>query len=412
LSPNALAALPWMFEVWAHPEHQLPPPGPWSTWVILGGRGAGKTRAGAEWIRREVEGATPLSGGQARRVALLAETWEQAREVMVLGESGLMAISPPDRRPQFHATRRALIWPNGAEARLFSASDPESLRGPQFDRAWSDELAKWRLAQQAWDMLQFCLRLGEAPRQMVTTTPRDAPALRAILGGRGVVVTRAATDANRRHLPASFFDTITAKFRGTARGREELDGELLEERAGALFTRAMMERARVQAAPELERVVVAVDPPVTGGPRADECGIVVAGLAGDRVFVLADESLRAAPTAWAERVVGAWREHHAARIVAEANQGGDLVIELIRSFDPAAPVTKVIARHGKAARAEPVSLLYERGLVRHVGQFPELEDQMCVFGHDTRSPDRVDALVWAVTELTRRPAQSARVRRL
>lgn len=368
---------------------------------MLGGRGAGKTRAGSEWVRAQVEGATPLSGGRARRVALLAETWEQAREVMVFGESGVLACSPPDRRPLWHAGRQALIWPNGAEARLYSAVDPESLRGPQFDRAWSDELAKWRKAKEAWNNLQMGLRLGDRPRQMVTTTPRDTPLLRRLLGAGTTAVTRAPTRANRAYLAESFLDQIVREHADTDWGRQELEGELLTERRGALFPRRVIEAGRVAAAPALERVVVAVDPPVTGGPASDECGLVVAGRSGEVVYVLADLSLaQAAPAVWAARAVEAWRQFEADRIVAEVNQGGDLVLDVIRRADPAAPVAKVRASRGKAARAEPVSLLYERGLVRHVGLFPELEDQLATFGETAKSPDRVDALVWAVTELT------------
>lgn len=209
LSPEALAALPHLFEFWGRADHQLPPPGDWTTWVVLGGRGSGKTRAGAEWVRRQVEGATPDAPGAARRVALVAETWEQAREVMVMGDSGLIACAPPDRKPEWRATRHRLCWENGAEAQLFSAADPESLRGPQFDCAWSDELAKWRRAQDAWDMLQFGLRAGERPRQVVTTTPRDMELLRSILADPATVSTTAPTEANRANLAPSFLGAIT-----------------------------------------------------------------------------------------------------------------------------------------------------------------------------------------------------------
>ncbi len=413
LSPNALAALPYLFEVWARPDHQLPPGGDWSTWVVLGGRGSGKTRAGAEWVRAQVEGPLPESPGAARRVALVAETWEQAREVMVFGESGLMALTPPDRRPLFVATRRMLVWPNGAEARLFSAADPESLRGPQFDLAWSDELAKWRRGDDAWNMLQFCLRLGERPRQVVTTTPRDRALLRSILTEPTTVSTTAPTSANRAYLARGFLDAVMRRFRGTWQGRQELDGELLGEAPGALFTRGRIDAARVGQAPALDRVVVAVDPPVTSGVASDGCGIVVVGRAGDAFYVLADLSLRrASPKQWAQRVADAARDWKVDRIVAEVNQGGDLVVQAIQAVDRHAPVAQVRATRGKAVRAEPVSMLYEQGLVRHVGEFPALEDELCGFGGGGRSPDRVDALVWAITELARPEGSGPRIRLL
>ncbi|MFN3613833.1 MAG: DNA-packaging protein [Rubrimonas sp.] len=413
LSPNAVAALPYLFELWARPDHQLAPEGDWTSWVILGGRGSGKTRAGAEWIRMQVEGPTPDAPGAASRIALLAETWEQARDVMVFGESGLVACTPADRRPMFVATRRTLVWPNGAEARLFSAADPESLRGPQFDCAWSDELAKWRRGQEAWDMLQFGLRLGERPRQVVTTTPRDNALLRAVLADPATVATSAPTAANRANLARDFLEKITRRYRGTWQGRQELDGELLVEAPGALFNRAMIEAARVARAPEMDRIVVGVDPPVTSGAAADACGVIVAGRAGDRFYVLADRSVEgAAPAVWAAAVIEAWRTHRAARIVAETNQGGELVADLIRRIDPAAPVAQVRAVVGKAARAEPVSMLYAQGLVRHVGAFPALEDELCAMGASRKSPDRADALVWALTELSQPGATRPRVRRL
>jgi len=413
LSANALAALPYLFEFWALPGHQTPPDGDWTTWVVMGGRGAGKTRAGAEWLRAQVEGATPDKAGAARRVALVAQTWEQAREVMVFGDSGIMACSPPDRRPAYLATRRKLVWPNGAEAQLFSAADPESLRGPQFDAAWCDELAKWRKGDKAWDMLQFGLRLGTRPRQVVTTTPRDNALLRLILSDPATVMTTAPTAANRANLAAEFLESVTRRYAGTHQGRQELGGEFLTEAPGALFSRSAIEAARVRAAPQMDRVVIGVDPPVTSGPDADACGIVAVGRAGEAFYVLADCSVRAVtPAAWAARVVEAYRDHGADRIVAEVNQGGELVVEMIRRVDAHAPVTSVRASRGKAARAEPVSLLYERGLVRHVGAHPALEDELCAFGEGGHSPDRVDALVWALAELMRAPGAGPRVRPL
>jgi phage terminase large subunit-like protein len=402
LSPNALAALPFLFEFWGRADHQLAPDVAWTTWVVLGGRGSGKTRTGTEWVRSMVEGSTPLEPGHKRRVALVAETWEQAREVMVHGDSGFLACTPADRRPAFVSTRRMLSWPNGAEAHLFSAVDPESLRGPQFDCAWSDELAKWRFVDEAWDMLQFGLRLGDHPQQVVTTTPRNVPLLHAMLAEPSTVMTTAPTTANRANLAVDFFDSVARRYAGTSVGRQELEGVLLSEPENALFTRATIDGARVNRAPILDEVVVAVDPPASHGARADECGIVVAGRAGDAFYVLADRSLaQATPSQWAGAAVAAAKAYSADRIVAEVNQGGDMVIDTLSRESPTAPVCAVRASRGKVVRAEPVSLLYERGLVHHVGLFAALEDQLVMLGHETRSPDRADALVWAISDLMR-----------
>ena len=255
LSDNALLSLPYLFEHWAHRTHQLPPVGDWTTWVVLGGRGAGKTRTGAEWIRSRLEGATTTEPGLGRRAALVAETQDQAREVMVFGDSGILACSPPDRRPEWVASKRKLVWPNGSEAQCFSASDPEGLRGPQFDTAWCDELAKWKKAEPAWDMLQFCMRLGQDPRTVVTTTPRSTRMLRALLDEKTTVKTSAPTEANKLYLAESFLEKITAKSRTTRLGRQELNGELLTDTDGALRALDMLEAARVDEAPEMDRIL-------------------------------------------------------------------------------------------------------------------------------------------------------------
>ncbi|MDZ4140148.1 MAG: terminase family protein [Erythrobacter sp.] len=418
LSAEALLSLPWMFEFWALP-HQLPPDGAWKSWVIMGGRGAGKTRAGAEWVRAEVEGAGPLDPGRAKRVALVGETIDQAREVMVFGESGLLACSPPDRRPQWEAGRKRLVWPNGAVAQLFSAHQPESLRGPQFDAAWVDELAKWPRAEETWDMLQFALRLGDHPRQVVTTTPQNVAVLKAILKNPSTVITHAPTEANRAYLAASFLEEVQRRYGGTRLGRQELEGVLLEDAEGALWTSARLEALRLDAAPALNRVVVAVDPPVTGHDGSDECGIIVVGAITEgppqtwRAVVLEDASVSAAsPDAWARAAIAALERHGADRLVAEVNQGGDMVESVIRQIDPLVPFRAVRASRGKVARAEPVAALYEQGRVGHLRGLGKLEDQMCrmtVQGYEGRgSPDRVDALVWALTDLMIEPSQSWR----
>ena len=425
LSNEALLALPWLFEFWALP-HQLPPDGAWRSWVIMGGRGAGKTRAGAEWVRTQVEGARPGDPGRAGRVALVGETIDQVREVMIFGESGILACSPPDRRPVWEATRKRLVWPNGAVAQVFSAHEPESLRGPQFDAAWVDELAKWKKAEETWDQLQFALRLGPNPQQVVTTTPRNVAVLKAILSNPSTVVTHAPTDANRAHLAASFLEEVKARYGGTRLGLQELDGALLEDAEGALWTSALLERGRVDEVPALSRIVVAVDPPVTGHAGSDECGIVVVGAVTDgpaqdwRAYVLEDASVQGtSPDGWARAAIEAMQRHGADRLVAEVNQGGDLVQAVIRQVDPLVSFKAVRASRGKSARAEPVAALYEQGRVHHLRGLARLEDQMCRMtarGYEGRgSPDRVDALVWALTALMVDPAQAVQrpqVRRL
>ncbi|MGC1428933.1 MAG: terminase family protein [Albidovulum sp.] len=414
LSDEALMALPWLFEFWALP-HQLAPEGAWKTWVIMGGRGAGKTRAGAEWVRSEVEGPRPLDPGVSARVALIGETIDQVRDIMVFGDSGILACSPPDRKPVWEATKRRLVWPNGATASVYSAHEPESLRGPQFDAAWVDELAKWKKADDTWDNLQFALRLGTHPRQVVTTTPKNVGVLKSILKNPSTVLTQAPTEANKAYLAASFLEEVRARYAGTRLGRQELDGILLEDAEGALWTTAALEASRSEPPERLSRIVVAVDPPVTGHAGSDDCGIVVVGAVTDgpptdwRAWVLEDASVSAAsPADWARAAVGAMERHGADRLVAEVNQGGDLVESVVRQIDPLVPYRSVRASRGKIARAEPVAALYEQGRVHHTKGLGRLEDQMCamtVQGFEGKgSPDRVDALVWALTELMIEPA--------
>lgn len=415
LSEAELIALPWLFEFWALP-HQLPPAGDsWRTWVIMGGRGAGKTRAGAEWVRSMVEGDRPEDPGRARRVALVAETLDQAREVMVFGESGILSCSPPDRCPKWEATRKRLVWPNGAVAQIFSAHDPDSLRGPQFDAAWVDELAKWKKADEAWAMLQFALRLGDHPQQVVTTTPQNVGVLKEILGASSTVLTQAPTEANRANLSDSFLTEIYGRYDGSYLGRQELAGELLENVEGALWTPEMLAAQRPEGTSDFDRVVVAVDPSVSKSGRADECGIVVVGacMKGPKsawtATVMEDASVSGGgPSAWAQAVVQAYHRHQADRIVAETNQGGALVEQTIRSIDPDVPYQGVTARVNKKLRAEPVAALYEQGRVKHVKGLTKLEDQMCRMTHagyrGKGSPDRLDALVWALTELILSPS--------
>lgn len=343
LRDEQVRALPYLFEFWAL-GHQLPPEGDWRTWVILGGRGAGKTRAGSEWVRSMVEGSRPRDPGQAKRVGLIGETMEQAREVMVFGESGILACSPPDRRPQWIAGRQMLLWPNGAEARLYSAFDPERLRGPQFDAVWADELAKWPKAKDTWDMMQFALRLGKNPRACVTTTPRNVGILKALLERDSTVQTHAPTEANRAYLADSFLAEVQERYAGTRLGRQELDGVLLADVEGALWQSARLEAAQVTSVPPLDRIVVAVDPPAGASATSDACGIVVAGIVSQgpvcdwKIYVLEDASVQgASPNEWAAAAIAAMDRHGADRMVAEVNQGGAMVETIVRSIDPIAP---------------------------------------------------------------------------
>ena len=376
---------------------QMPPPGDWRVWLLMGGRGSGKTRAGAEWVQ-----ALALSEPDLR-IALVAETLGDGREVMIDGVSGICRIAGR-ARPEFEASRRRLVWPNGSIAQIFSSEDPESLRGPQFHFAWCDELGKWKHAQETWDMLQFGLRLGTMPRVLVTTTPRPVLLLRALAADPTTAVRRIRTDDNAQNLSPGFIAAMADRYGGTRLGRQELDGELIADREDALWSRARLEAIRLRNAGPLSRIVVAVDPPATAS-AASVCGIVVAGLDGaGRAVVLADCSVTgASPAGWAGAVVRAFRRFDADRVVAEINQGGDMVTAMLKSVEADLPVTTVRATRGKFLRAEPVAALYEQGRVAHAGAFAELEDQMCDFGPDGlsagRSPDRLDALVWALTAL-------------
>ncbi|MGL4320615.1 MAG: DNA-packaging protein [Paracoccaceae bacterium] len=419
LDENAFLALPWLFEFWAVP-HQLPPEGAWKTWVIMGGRGAGKTRAGAEWVRAEVEGATPDAPGRSRRVALMGETIEEVIKVMIEGESGILACSPPDRKPKWNASKKELTWANGAVAQVISAHNPERLRGPQFDAAWVDELAKWPKAEEAWAQLQFALRLGANPRQVVTTTPRNVDILKSILNNPSTVLTHAPTAANAAYLAETFLEEVTRRYGGSALGRQELDGEIVEDLEGTLWSNGLIEAAKRAAQPgQFSRIVVAVDPSVSGGKDGDACGIVVVGAMTEgepkdwRAVVLEDATVQGVgPDVWARAAVAAVDRWQADRLVAEANQGGKLVESVIRTVDSLVPLKLVHASDGKTARAEPVAALYEQGRVAHVAGLSALEEQMRRMTRQgfvgRGSPDRVDALVWAMTELILEPSKARR----
>ncbi|WP_417693438.1 DNA-packaging protein [Roseibium sp.] len=410
------------WQTFAH-GHQLAPADGWRIWLLMGGRGAGKTRAGAEWLRACVGPRARTNTGQLEdgplRIALVGETYADVREVMVEGVSGLLAVHQKADRPVWIPTRRRLEWPGGAVAQAFSSEDPEALRGPQFHLAWCDELAKWKNAEETFDMLQFGLRLGQRPRQLITTTPRPVPLLKRLLGLEATSVTHAPTRVNAPFLAPGFLEAVVGRYAGTRLGRQELDGELIEDRPDALWSRAGVEQCRVEQVPDrFVRIVVAIDPPASSGKRSDACGLVAAGLGEDgRVYVLADRSLpQAKPGQWAAAATGLYHALDADCLVAEVNQGGEMVSEVIRSVDDTAPVKRVHASRSKHARAEPVAMLYDQGKVKHAGVFPELEDEMCDFSpsglFSGRSPDRLDALVWAVSELLLGSRAEPRVRHL
>ncbi len=396
-------------------EAQRPPlDKPWRTWLFMGGRGAGKTRAGAEWLRYAV-----IHAGCAR-AALIGPTLSDVREVMIEGPSGLKAIAPNyEDPPRYEVSRRRLLWENGAEAHVFSAEDADSLRGPQFDAAWCDEVAAWPKGETVWDMLQMALRLGDNPQAVVTTTPRPVPLVKRLVADPETVMTRARTIDNAANLAPGFLASVKRTYAGTYLGRQELEGELIEDLAGALWTRSLIDRCRIKDTPGLSDVVIAVDPPASSGPKADACGIVAVGVSvGDpdkQAYVLADGSEHGlSPLDWANRAIGLAARYGAGRIVAEANQGGDMVRHALETAGCTLPIRLVRATVGKTARAHPVALLYEAGRVHHVGVLRALEDEMCSFGADgfKGSPDRVDALVWGIWALMLASSEAPRVRGL
>lgn len=396
----------WSF--WGRAE-QLAPPGRWRAWVFMGGRGAGKTRAGAEWVAAQARRA------RSGRIALIGPTFHDVREVMVEGPSGVRAL--PYERPLYEASRKRLLWANGAEAFCFSAEDPESLRGPQFDAAWADELCFWSYPEEALQTLAHGLRLGDRPLLMASTTPRPTRALKGLIAQPDTVVTRSETWANSANLAPDFIAALTERWTGSARQRQELLGELIEDAEGALWRRADLEAVRVRTHGALDRIVVAVDPPAGVGAGVASCGIVAAGRYGEprRAIVLADASVQGlAPHAWAARAATLARTLNADAIVAEANNGGEMVRAVLKAAAPDIPVHMVRASVGKRARAEPIAAFYAQGRVSHAGAFAALEDEMCSFGADgfSASPDRLDALVWALTDLLLGGAAAPRVRML
>jgi phage terminase large subunit-like protein len=391
---DALALLyDWRFL--ARPD-QLPPDGGWRVWLILAGRGWGKTRTGAEWVRMQIE------SGAARRVALVGRTQADAREVMIDGESGLLSIAPPWNRPRYIPSRRRLVWANGAVALAYSGDKPDQLRGPQHDAAWVDELAAFRF-ESSWHNLMMGLRLGAHPRVVVTTTPRPTRLIRLLASDPGTVVTHGTTFDNAAHLAPSALAYLRQRYEGTRLGEQELNARLVTDVAGALWRQAWFEREgfRVHRAPALRRVVVAVDPAVTAQRGSDQTGIIAAGVGhDDHAYVLADGSVRGTPDEWARAALALYDAHQADRLIAEANNGGDLVAHMLRTLNANVPLRLVHASRGKAVRAEPVAALYERGRVHHIGVFRELEEQLVTWTPVSgESPDRMDALVWAIWAL-------------
>ena len=391
LSDGALEDLKHSWDFLARPT-QLPPGGDWRIWLIMAGRGWGKTRCGAEWVRSKVE------SGESRRIGLVGRTAADVRDVMVEGPSGLVAVASPDMKPKYEPSKRRLVWPNGAVATMFSADQPKLLRGPQFDLGWCDELAAWNYTE-SFDQMMFGLRLGNDPRCIVTTTPRPVPVIRKLMASTSTIVTKGTTYENRSNLAPQFFEEIIQRYEGTALGRQELYAEVIDEMPGALWTRELLEVCRNPIQPEYVRVVVAVDPSVEG--TKNETGIVVCAQGEDgKGYVLADRSTMGSPDHWARKVVQTYHEFQADRIVAEVNQGGEMVERVLRTVDEDIPYKKVRASKGKIARAEPVAAFYEQGKVFHVEHFGKLEDQMCSYvPGDTKSPDRLDALVWGLSEI-------------
>lgn len=403
LTQADLATLEPLWRFWARPE-QLAPSWDWSTWLILAGRGFGKTRSGAEWVREEV-------AAGARRIALVGQSAADVRDVMIEGESGILAVFPEHQRPRYEPSKRQITFHTGAIAKAYSDEEPDQLRGPQHDRAWGDEVAAWRYADETLANLRMGLRLGKRPRALYTTTPRPLAFLRDLVAkslpadGNGapqrpsVAVARGSTVANRANLPAEFIEDITRAYGGSRLGRQELDGEILDD-IDALFRSAWI--GHVTALPRFKRVIVAIDPAITTTTKSDETGIVVVGLGEDgRGYVLADRSGKYSPLEWARRTIDTAREFDAKQIIAETNRGGDMVEHTIRTLDAHIPFKDVRALKGKGTRAEPVASLYEQGRVSHVHGLGKLEDQMTTWDPrlDPDSPDRLDALVWGLTEL-------------
>lgn len=396
LTKEELVALEYDWEFWAR-DKQLSPKSDWATWLILAGRGWGKTRTGAEWVRTQVE-----RNGK-RRLAIVGATAADARDVMVEGESGILAVSPPKFRPDYQPSKRRITWPNGAVATVYSADKPDRLRGPSHDAAWADELAAWR-DPTAWDMLLLGLRLGKMMAQVVvTTTPKPLPHIKKLLGRESVVVTKGTTYENLSNLSPRFKEEVLAAYEGTRLGRQEINAEILDDAPGSLWKRYQIDEFRVRKAPDCSEIVIGVDPEASSTDESAETGIVGCGkgAADGHGYVLGDWTLRGTPAIWGRKVVYAFYKLKANRVIAERNNGGDMIAEVIKNIDDRVPVTLVWASRGKHTRAEPISTMAEKGEIHHVGWFPELEDQLCQWtpGSGEKSPDRLDAMVWGMSDL-------------
>ena len=392
LSDEEASKLLYDWSLWAR-KSQLPPEGSWHTWLILAGRGWGKTRVGSEQVRAWQEMGFS-------RFALVGQTPAEVRDVMIEGESGILACSPPWNMPKFEPSKRKLTWPNGAFAMTYSAENPDLLRGPQHEKAWVDELAKFQYITETWDNLILGLRIGEDPQALVTTTPRPSKVLREMISDPKTAVTRGSTFENVANLATPFLDVILSKYEGTRLGRQELYAEILDDNPGALWNRDIIDKHRVSKKPELRRIIVAIDPAVTSRATSDETGIIVAGLGTDgHGYVLEDVSMRASPDTWAKAAVAVYSKWEADRIIGEANNGGDMIESTIRTVDRSVSYRKIWATRGKQIRAEPIAALYEQGKVHHIGYFPVLEDEYCEWEPGMESPNHLDAAVWALTEL-------------
>ena len=376
-----------MWEFWARDKQRLPE-SPFFVWLILAGRGFGKTRTGAETVRQWIKN-SPM-------VNLVGATADDARDIMIEGESGILAICPKDERPLYVSSKRRLEWPNGAVSLIFTADEPERLRGKQHMKVWADELASWRY-EEAWSQTMFGLRLGETPQAIVTTTPRPTKLIKELVSDSRNVVTVGTTYENKANLAQGFFDYVIKKYEGTTLGKQELLAQILSDNPAALWKRTDIDKARVIQAPELERIIVGVDPSATSG--GDEAGIITCGRNGDDYYTLADDSVQGSPQTWAKAAVTAYHKYKANLIVAEDNNGGEMVEAVIKQVDPSVPVTRVHASRGKATRAEPVAAISEQGRDHHVGSFPALEDELCLWMPGDASPNRLDAKVWAITSL-------------
>jgi len=418
LTPDEKEELNYRWQFFAR-DNQLMPPGDWRVWLILAGRGNGKTRSGAEAVREVAE------SGEVGRIGLVAETAADARDTMVEGESGILAVSPPWFKPVYEPSKRRLTWPNGVKATTFSGDEPDQLRGPQHGFVWADEPAKWKYPDDAWSNLEFGLRTGKNPRVVATTTPRPIKLIRELLADPKTVVTRGSTYENYGNLAPSFIDRILRRYEGTRLGRQELRGEVLDDNPGALWQRATIDALRVRNAPDLYRIVVSVDPMIadvnTAAKLEDEgaaCGIIVSGVTegiSGHGYVLEDKTIFGSPNQWAAAVVTAYQEYSANLVVAETNQGGAMVeftvATVARDMGIRVPYKGVHASRGKYIRAEPVAALYEQSRVHHVGSFPDLEDELCFWEPGQPSPNRLDALVWGLTETmvtgVKRPGKAA-----